>query len=1525
MQKKLLSLIVLLLALILGLNAQTHFGTGIDSSLTVASGDVFMTDLAKSPLTGDYTAGSGSIIVSDGSIFRRGDEIIIITMIDPETDMNLNTVGRFEIHYISSVFQNQLFLDDYLEYNYTSSGGAKHQVLRIHNFTDVMVNGTMTCSNWDGTTGGVLIFRASGTLTISSTGLIHVDGKGYRGHNRQGDNQHGYQGEGIFGTGVQSTAPIGNGAGGGLHAYGGGGGGGHAYVGGVGTGADPGQGGLTVGDSSLTRVFMGGAGGTGGDNDGGNAANPNGGFGGGIIMIAANQLNNFGIISSDGSAGQHGGGGNDGGAGGGAGGSILVQTVTLQNDSSITAYGGSGYAGGSTGGTGSVGRIHLVAKTLVNTGTFAPAALESPLAGIIHLPLGDFASTSGPYSLDAMIIDEQGNTITSASVYYRVNNGGWNTVAMTGGFGDIYFGSIPGQPLASVIDYYLTATDGTDIYNSPSNPPAEFYTFEINGYPPSSFTVTDLNDGSVELNWDSPLNAGGLTGYNIYRSDVSGFTPGPSYLIGTSTDTFFIDNTVNDFYTYYYIVGANYGGSVSASQEENILVNNLSVTTILGNVYLEGQSNHANIKVLFIPNSPSAVLDSTYTNALGYYETTINPGIYTVTYDKATFQLYTRTSNLSIVDDVNFGESTLMQLGTTISGNQTGVMSGLYTVNGNITVPNGDTLIIEAGSEIRFLGNYHILVYGFLLVDGEEGDSVLFTSAPANQIQAPGQWQGFDFYNDCDDNCKVSYANIEYAIDGIYIDEASITINHCTIYSCSDRGIQLNGSTSYPEIWYAEIFSCYDGIYSYYARPEIFNMNSHNNSRYGLFFEYYSYGHIYNSSFNNNSSYGIYLYNRASPGIYDSEIKYNSSYGLQTGNYCSPAIYRCDISYNSGYGLMIGYNGNGWQSTDIVDCLIEGNSSWAMLLRHYLNSSSEIRGNTIQNNGGGVYLYYQIDSRIYNNKIIGNNSHGMYFDNNHYCDPYIHHNVIAYNNGDGIHRDEHYGSPTISYNTIYGNYGDGIEVNQNSGAFHINNNIIVNNNGYGLRSNKVVGSFEYNNVYSNGIGEISNLSNLPIDTWNYVSFNAQNDSADIYLNISEDPLLLFALDSSDLQLSAFSPCINTGDPAVYDPDQTVSDIGAYYFDMGYPHQIYVDGYDNATISLSWDSIEIDSLLSYNIYYKLNSASSYTFFGNTTILSIDVTGLINDSLYDFTATGVYPTYESDYAQKVSATPGMPGVDFNPESFNLTITTDTLNENLLVTNSGSKELHIEIPQGMTKGSVHFDGNNDYLYYNDPSALEGMTAMTMEIWVYRQSDGHIEFFGKHYRQYSMYISSNNHFGMYKGFSNDFYESYGSGWTVPINEWHHLAITWEGTDMCFYADGELVNQNGNVMANAIPNLTYYFGLGTRAHDWNYDFNGYLSEARIWNYARSHEEIQRYMYSSLDAPQTGLIGYWPLKSNYNDYSGNGINLTPAGNVYVSSSQIGFDVIPYILPNGESYDIPASSSLLIPFDFLNTGQNGTHL
>src|SRR5262249_53537749 len=68
--------------------------------------------------------------------------------------------------------------------------------------------------------------------------------------------------------------------------------------------------------------------------------------------------------------------------------------------------------------------------------------------------------------------------------------------------------------------------------------------------------------GSVSLSWSASNDNVGVTGYSVYRSTTSGFTPSPATLVGTSTTTSYTDNVAAG--TYYYLVTArDAAGNVS--------------------------------------------------------------------------------------------------------------------------------------------------------------------------------------------------------------------------------------------------------------------------------------------------------------------------------------------------------------------------------------------------------------------------------------------------------------------------------------------------------------------------------------------------------------------------------------------------------------------------------------------------------------------------------------------------------------------------------------------------------------------------------------------------------------------------------------------------------------------------------------------------------------------------------------------------------------------------------------------------
>ena len=72
---------------------------------------------------------------------------------------------------------------------------------------------------------------------------------------------------------------------------------------------------------------------------------------------------------------------------------------------------------------------------------------------------------------------------------------------------------------------------------------------------------------------------------------------------------------------------------------------------------------------------------------------------------------------------------------------------------------------------------------------------------------------------------------------------------------------------------------------------------------------------------------------------------------------------------------------------------------------------------------------------------------------------------------------------------------------------------------------------------------------LPAAFGNIVTVNANSDSCDIDYNLFMDPLYADTA-NSDFHLTVGSPCIDAGNPtSPYDPDGTIADMGAFYFDQ----------------------------------------------------------------------------------------------------------------------------------------------------------------------------------------------------------------------------------------------------------------------------------------------------------------------------------------------------------------------------------------
>ena len=117
-----------------------------------------------------------------------------------------------------------------------------------------------------------------------------------------------------------------------------------------------------------------------------------------------------------------------------------------------------------------------------------------------------------------------------------------------------------------------------------------------------------------------------------------------------------------------------------------------------------------------------------------------------------------------------------------------------FIVVNNITVPSGVTLTIEPGVEVRFGGNFSLNVAGRLIAQGTEDRMITFTSnRPAEEAKA-GDWVAIEFI--ASSGSQMAYCTVEYAVNGIIIEDSSLEISNCEITKNSENGIKIIGDCS---------------------------------------------------------------------------------------------------------------------------------------------------------------------------------------------------------------------------------------------------------------------------------------------------------------------------------------------------------------------------------------------------------------------------------------------------------------------------------------------------------------------------------------------------------------------------------------------------------------------------------------------------------------------------------------------------------------------------------------------------------
>jgi type II secretory pathway pseudopilin PulG len=161
------------------------------------------------------------------------------------------------------------------------------------------------------------------------------------------------------------------------------------------------------------------------------------------------------------------------------------------------------------------------------------------------------------------------------------------------------------------------------------------------------------------------------------------------------------------------------------------------------------------------------------------------------------------------------------------------------------------------------------------------------------------------------------------------------------------------------------------------------------------------------------------------------------------------------------------------------------------------------------------------------------------------------------------------------------------------------------------------------------------------------------------------------------------------------------------------------------------------------------------------------------------------------------------------------------------------------GYIGGGLDFDGSNDYVNCGNNSSLRITSNITVAAWVKTRDCGD--------NAHNPYVIKGDHaYALQQGWNNyiEFTIYDGGSWYNPSylvdssfnNVWHHLAGTYNGSQVKLYVDGVLratTNHTGS-----IADSSYNVQLGKCAEVTDRLYNGVLDDVRIYNRALSATEI---------------------------------------------------------------------------------------
>jgi hypothetical protein len=253
-------------------------------------------------------------------------------------------------------------------------------------------------------------------------------------------------------------------------------------------------------------------------------------------------------------------------------------------------------------------------------------------------------------------------------------------------------------------------------------------------------------------------------------------------------------------------------------------------------------------------------------------------------------------------------------------------------------------------------------------------------------------------------------------------------------------------------------------------------------------------------------------------------------------------------------------------------------------------------------------------------------------------------------------------------------------------------------------------------------------------------------------------------------------------------------------------------------------------------------------------------------------------------------------------------------------------LSFPGNVAAGtSLKFSNNSMYVSCGTDASLRPANAITYEAWI-KPEEFQENWVGIFTNLQDNGTNESGYGMVYYGGKVRAYmmttEMSGNAWNdapgvvTPLQKWSHVACSFDGSYIRVYLNGVLKDSlatGGTIDWNYLP-LDFRVGM-FYDNDEAVPYRGEVDEIRVWNYARSIDEIRTTMCRRLQGNESGLVGYFPLNessgSTANDGSQQGntgtLNNMPNDAWMISGAGIG-DTSIFLYPESwasQNFSLPS--------------------